>query len=241
MKFVASVILLSLWLGARGAAAQESAHVDFKDARTQCEDHVKELRNQAHSLQLIAMIVAAVGGLGAAVTGLKAGGSTGKKGKAWGWVAFVSGVAAAFAPQIPKAKPIEQKLALADSHWIKGLKVERQIAMLGNDDQDSRVFGQKCARYVVARYTDCLGDDAKPPPELPVYDDPEAKRRPLPLEMKVAENPSAPLTAPSKPDPAVDDESISADLKKALDRARRLESLQVQDAPTPERRAPRRR
>jgi hypothetical protein len=201
---------LALALGAVVAAASPafaaaSPADQFSEARRQCDAHVDDLRSSAKTLQVVAIIVATIGGLGAAASGLKAGSSEGNAGKRWGTVAFVSGVVAAAAPHLPKAQSFEDKLAMSDRHRIEGLKVERQLALLGDPGGE---FQRTCAQYVFARYTDCLAEDAKDPPDLP--QDPgsdktkkedlaiEPVAAPPPVTADTTRSPSEPEGAPSR-------------------------------------------
>jgi hypothetical protein len=93
------------------------------------------------------------------------------------------GVVAAAAPHIPKAQSYEDKLAMSDRHRTTGLKVERQIALL---DDPSGEYKRECARYVIARYTDCIAEDAKDPPELPVNATMVAKEAPMQEPREIA-------------------------------------------------------
>jgi hypothetical protein len=175
-----------LLCGFAAVAAADEPSDQFKDARQQCNTHIADLRSSARDLQVAGIVVATLGGLGAAVSGLKAGNSDGAKGKRWGVVALISGIAAAAAPHIPNAQSYQDKVTMADRQRITGLKVERQLPLL---DDPAGGYKRECAQYVLARYTDCVAEETTEPPDLPVNSAASVAN--------VAPQPNAPDTASS--------------------------------------------
>jgi hypothetical protein len=196
---------MGVWLGvplvlvavaATQGRADDGPADKFSGARQQCDAHIVGLKSSARNLELVSILIATIGGLGAAVSGLKAGSSEGEKGKRWGIIALVSGIAAAAAPQIPTAQSYEEKLTMADRHRTMGLKVERQIPFLDGSDES---YQRSCARYVLARYTDCLAQAPIDPPDLPVHEaeTPRDEAGPIPVPSSTAS------LSPLKPKAAV--------------------------------------
>jgi hypothetical protein len=130
----------------------------------QCSMHVKDLQRTADIWRWVGIGVAAIAGIVAGASGLKAGLSDQVKGRKWGIVALVSGAITAISPLLPKAEDFTNRATLADRHHIMGLKVRLQLDML----DPTRPLRARGVQYVVARFTDCLAEyPAAEIPDLP--------------------------------------------------------------------------
>jgi hypothetical protein len=130
-------------------------------AREQCEARLQTDRRNVEVWRWVSILAAVIGGLAAAGSGQQAGRSEGKAGRVWGAIAVVAGATAAASPLLPKADEYQRRLAVADRHYIVGLKVERQLPAAGA----STAFRQTLVGYSLARYTECLS--VAPPEEVP--------------------------------------------------------------------------
>jgi hypothetical protein len=160
-KITAAAILVGALALIPAEALADNLEKQLSMAGQECSQHINALRVKADTWRWIMVAIAAVGGMSASLTGLKASIAPVKTRRRWGYVALVSGALAAISPFLPKAEEFRNRIVLSDRHRIVGLKVQRQLAYL-----DPKLpFRMEAAKYAMARFTDCIGEE--PPQEVP--------------------------------------------------------------------------
>ena len=143
------------------AAPALSLSGSLASAERQCAIRIESLQTQADRRRLIGICVAAVGGLVAAGTGLRAGLTEKSISQKWGVLALIAGVLSAVSPALPRAEDIHVKVLLADRQHTVGLKMERQLDYL----DPNGAFRTHTEQYAIARFTECLAEE--PAKEIP--------------------------------------------------------------------------
>jgi hypothetical protein len=160
-KLIKAVIFAGMLGIAPSVLLADEVEKQLSTAGRECSQHIEALRTKADTWRWVTVAIAAIGGMTASLTGLKAGLSKSNTRRRWGYAALVSGILAAVSPLLPKTDELRTQLVLSDQHRIVGLKVQRQLA-----DLDPKLaFRSEAAKYAMARFTDCIAEE--PPKEIP--------------------------------------------------------------------------